>query len=76
MVIRDSAAPTGLEGVEGVGRYDDGGELLKMLLDGCETSFSRLPVIAVADSFGNVVYLSQGYNTSLAEDLRRVNSKL
>ena len=76
VVIRDSAAPTGLEGVEGVGRYDDGGELLKMLLDGCETSFSRLPVIAVADSFGNVVYLSQGYNTSLAEDLRRVNSKL
>ncbi|MBR5723940.1 MAG: transglutaminase domain-containing protein [Bacteroidales bacterium] len=31
----------------------------------------RLPLIALCDSFGRIVYLSKGYNTSLAEDLRR-----
>ena len=30
-----------------------------------------LPLIALCDSFGRVVYLSKGYNTSLAADLRR-----
>ena len=32
----------------------------------------RLPVIAVCESSGNVVYLSSGYNTSLAADLERI----
>lgn len=77
VVICDSGIETGLEGIDGIERYEDNdGGLMSMLLDGCETTFSRLPVIAVADSFGNVVYLSQGYNTSLAEDLRRVISNL
>jgi hypothetical protein len=31
-----------------------------------------LPLVAVCDSFGRIVYLSKGYNTSLAADLRRV----
>lgn len=32
----------------------------------------KLPVIALCDSFGRVVYLSEGYNTSLASDLERI----
>ena len=35
-------------------------------------SGDTLPLIAVCDSFGRIVYLSKGYNTSLAADLRRV----
>ncbi|MBO4567178.1 MAG: transglutaminase domain-containing protein [Bacteroidales bacterium] len=31
-----------------------------------------LPLVAMCDSFGRIVYLSKGYNTSLAADLRRV----
>ncbi len=31
---------------------------------------SRLPVVALADTFGRVVYLSTGYNTTLGEQLR------
>ena len=31
-----------------------------------------LPVVAICDSFGRVVYLSEGYNTSLAADLERI----
>ena len=36
----------------------------------------QLPVIALCDSFGRVVYLSSGYNTSLAADLERIIPKL
>ncbi|MBO4764158.1 MAG: hypothetical protein J5508_00410, partial [Bacteroidales bacterium] len=32
----------------------------------------NLPVVAICDSFGRVVYLSEGYNTSLAADLERL----
>ena len=41
-----------------------------------DSPFEKLPAIAVCDTFGNVVYLSQGYNTSLAADLQRVISQL
>jgi len=36
----------------------------------------RLPIVAVGDSFGRIVYISQGYNTSLSEELRRVMSNI
>ena len=32
----------------------------------------KLPVVAICDSFGRVVYLSEGYNTSLTADLERL----
>ena len=32
----------------------------------------KRPVIALCDSFGRIVYLSEGYNTSLAADLERL----
>lgn len=47
-----------------------------MLYDGCMQENGRLPVIIIADSFGRVVYYSQGYNTSLSEQLRTVISRL
>lgn len=34
-----------------------------------------LPLIALCDSFGRIVYLSKGYNTSLAADLRRITDQ-
>lgn len=33
---------------------------------------NRLPIVVVADSFGRVVYISKGYNTSLGEQLKSV----
>ena len=35
-----------------------------------------LPVIALCDSFGRVIYVSSGYNTSLAADLERIIPQL
>jgi hypothetical protein len=32
----------------------------------------KLPVVAICDSFGRIVYLTEGYNTSLAADLERL----
>ena len=51
---------------------DNGNAVRNMLCDGCHSESSTLPVIAVCDSFGRVVYLSTGYNTSLATQLRGV----
>ena len=41
-----------------------------------EFQYSRLPLIAVCDSFGRVFYLSRGYNTSLATDLESLLPRL
>jgi len=49
---------------------DPDGSVLKMISDGCKPDSPKLPVVIVADSFGRVVFYSQGYNTSLAEQLR------
>jgi len=46
--------------------------LARELSGGCSTTFDRLPVIVIADSFGRVVYFSQGYNTSLGTNLRQI----
>lgn len=46
------------------------------LSEGCSTAFDRLPVIVIADSFGRIVYFTQGYNTSLATDITRTLSGL
>ena len=55
---------------------DTGGKVAAMLASGAGKEGYRLPVVAVGDSFGRIVYFSQGYNTSLAEDLRTVIDKL
>lgn len=47
-----------------------------MLCSGCNSTSKTLPVVALCDSFGRVVYFSQGYNTSLAEQLKGVIHKL
>ncbi|MGM9775142.1 MAG: alpha-L-fucosidase [Candidatus Egerieousia sp.] len=51
---------------------DPDGKILKMIYEGCKPKYSRLPVIIIADSFGRVVYFSQGYNTSLAENIKAI----
>ena len=45
--------------------------LARELSEGCSTTFDRLPVIVIADSFGRIVYYTHGYNTSLATDIRQ-----
>ncbi|MCR5709878.1 MAG: transglutaminase domain-containing protein [Bacteroidales bacterium] len=55
---------------------DADGSILKMLTEGCKSTSTQLPVVTICDSFGRIVYFSQGYNTSLAEDLKRVIPQL
>ena len=68
------AFDVGIENV--VYGIDAGGKVADMLAAGAGAESFRLPVVAVGDSFGRIVYFSQGYNTSLAEDLRNVLNKL
>lgn len=55
---------------------DTDSQVRKMLCEGTHTKFRRLPVIAICDSFGHIVYLSAGYNTSLEGQLASVLGKL
>lgn len=48
-----------------------GGAVYSTLASGCEAPDAKLPLVALCDSFGRVVYFSQGYNTSLAADICR-----
>ncbi|MBR6465141.1 MAG: transglutaminase domain-containing protein [Bacteroidales bacterium] len=64
------AQPLGISGL--IRGEDKDDSVRKMLSDGCKKDGKTLPVIALCDSFGRIFYYSQGYNTSLAEELRKV----
>jgi len=55
---------------------DPDDSVLKMILSACQSASTALPVITICDSFGRIVYFSQGYNTSLGSDLQSVISRL
>lgn len=55
---------------------DGDGSIATMLRTATESTKSELPVVAIADSFGRVVFISEGYDTSLAEKIKFVISKL
>lgn len=55
---------------------DVDGKVREMICEGCNSQQRTLPVVAVCDSFGRIVYFSQGYNTSLGEQLNGVIHKL
>ena len=51
-------------------------KVAEMLCAGCDSTSNQLPIIAICDTFGRVVYFSQGYNTSIGEQLKSVIHKL
>ncbi|MCQ2142710.1 MAG: hypothetical protein MJY56_01440 [Bacteroidales bacterium] len=68
IIVLDGDAPEGLDNV--VRGRDIDGKVRKMLLEGVgHEGNARLPLIAIADSFGRIVFFSEGYNTSLATQL-------
>lgn len=68
VIILDGAAPEGLDNMT-LGKDVDG-KIKDMILNGVEfKGKASLPIIVIADSFGRVVYFSEGYNTSLASQL-------
>ncbi|MCQ2141510.1 MAG: hypothetical protein MJY83_04110 [Bacteroidales bacterium] len=74
VVVLGEARPAGLQ--HAIFGMDPDQKVLHMLADGCESPSATLPVIAVCDSFGRIVYFSQGYNTSLTSDLNGIIQKL
>lgn len=75
VILLNGAQPSGLKNM--VVGEDKGGKIASDLLQGVKAADDvKLPYIAVADSFGRVVYFSQGYNTSLAAQLSNVLSQL
>ncbi|MEG1076471.1 MAG: transglutaminase domain-containing protein, partial [Mucinivorans sp.] len=50
--------------------YDENKAMSKMIGSMCEIKdMNSLPVVVLGDSFGRVVYISTGYNTSLGEQM-------
>ncbi|MDO4190582.1 MAG: transglutaminase-like domain-containing protein [Bacteroidales bacterium] len=52
------------------------GSTTKMITEALNVSRFELPIVVVADSFGRVVFFSQGYNTSLGTQIKQVITKL
>lgn len=77
MLKPNAAARHELDGIKGLSYGSDiDGSIASMLRDGTNSHKSQLPVIAVADSFGRIVFISEGYDTSLASKLKSVISRL
>ena len=74
VVALGQAQPQNINGL--ITGTDKDGEVMKMLMNGCKKEGAILPVIALCDSFGRIFYYSQGYNTSLGEELRKVLKSL
>lgn len=55
---------------------DTDNKIADMLRTGTESEKTELPVVVIADSFGRIVFISEGYDTSLAEKMKHVISKL
>ena len=55
---------------------DDNAPLAEELRKAVNSRQKTLPVIVLADSFGRIVFYSEGYNTSLGEQLKRTISNL
>lgn len=70
VVILGGIRPQGLENA--VYGKDPDGKVADMLRRGVQEEGNRLPVIALCDSFGRIVYYSQGYNTSLSSELSKL----
>ena len=64
--------------LDGIASYgaDVGGKIAGMLNDACNGGEGALPIVAIADSFGRVVYYSQGYNTSINSQITDVIEKI
>ena len=68
VVLLGQTRPEGL--VNAIPGSDPDGRIRAMLAAAGNPG-DTLPLVALCDSFGRIVYLSKGYNTSLAADLRR-----
>ena len=74
VVALGQAQPAGLTGL--IAGTDKDDSIRKMLASGCKKDGKVLPIIALCDSFGRIVYYSQGYNTSLGEELKKALSAI
>ena len=69
-ILPEKSRPQGLENV--VFGTDVDGRTASMIKSGMHSNGANLPLIVVADSFGRIIYFSQGYNTSLESQLLKV----
>lgn len=74
VVILGEERPSGI--VNAIFGSDTDGKVAAMLRKGTDSGSKRLPVVALCDSFGRIVYYSEGYNTSLGEQVSATISRI
>ena len=74
IVILGGIRPAGLKNV--TYGTDVDGEVAEMLREGVNSDKNRLPVIALCDSFGRIIFFSEGYNTSLGQRVTELINKI
>ena len=75
VVLAQRERPQAIENITVYGADPDN-KVVQMIATACNGNSTKLPIIAIADSFGRVVYYSQGYNTSIRTQMLDVISKL
>lgn len=72
--VLGQARPEGLENA--VFGVDTDGKIAGMIRNGMENKEALLPLVIIGDSFGRIVYFSQGYNTSMGQQLSKALKSL
>lgn len=70
ILLMGAPGPDGLQ--HALRGSDPDSKVYDMLVSGMDLKKAKLPLVALCDSFGRIVYFSQGYNTSLGEQLSAV----
>ncbi len=74
VLILGGIRPEGLDNV--IYGTDADGKVAGMLREGTESARNSLPVTALCDSFGRIIYYSEGYDTSLGTRLATILPQL
>lgn len=74
IIVLGKARPSGIQNLI-VGKDLDN-KIFRMLSKSVSKESSIIPLVAICDSSGRVLYYSQGYNTSLGEEVKRALKQL
>ena len=73
MLKPNAAVRHELDGIEKLSYGSDiNDSITSMLREGTGSDKSQLPVIVIADSFGRIMFISEGYDTSLGSKIKAV----
>lgn len=74
ILLLGKARPSGIQNI--IEGKDVDNKLFRVISEAVSKENSILPIVAICDKFGRIFYYSQGYNTSLGEEVKRALKQL